>query len=89
MHGIEEDKRLPLSHLAASSNNLSELSLQLMGHAYPESIITGEKYGMLPFHHACLNTACSLEVLFALLKLFSAAIVHRKTRSRKIKLTNQ
>ncbi len=35
----------------------------------PESIQTPDNYGMLPFHHACLNEALSLEVLMLFVSL--------------------
>jgi hypothetical protein len=41
----DENKRLPLHHLAANSNILSEKSLQLIVNAYPESITTGNNCG--------------------------------------------
>ena len=33
-----------------------------------------DKYGMLPFHHACLNHAVSLEVLMLFVSLFPEAV---------------
>jgi ankyrin repeat protein len=63
----DENQRLPLHCLAASSDNLCPKSLQLLADAYPASIKSVDKYGMLPFHHACKNPASSVEVLMLLL----------------------
>lgn len=59
----DEKKRLPLHYLAARTNGLSEKSLKLMVDAYPESISSADKFGVLPFHYACMNQDSSLEVL--------------------------
>jgi ankyrin repeat protein len=70
----DESKMFPLHQLAASSESLTEKSLLLLFNSYPESIRTPDKYGMLPFHHACLNEALSLELLMLLFNLFTAAV---------------
>jgi ankyrin repeat protein len=64
----------PLHHLAASSDCLTERSLLLLFNAYPESIRSPDKYRMLPFHHACLNQAVSLDILMHILNLFPTAV---------------
>jgi ankyrin repeat protein len=72
---IPDAKRMfPLHHLAASSDALTEQSLLFLINTYPESIRTADKYCMLPFQHACLNQALSLEVLMILLSLYSEAV---------------
>jgi hypothetical protein len=65
---------LPLYHLAATSDILTEKSLLHLFNAYPESIQTPDKYGMLFFHHACLNQPTSLEVLMLLIHLYPEAV---------------
>ena len=70
----DEKGMLPLHHLAASSDALTEQSLIFLVNAYSESIRTADKYGMLPFHHACLNQALSLEVLMILLSFYPEAV---------------
>ena len=65
---------LPLHHLAARSDALTEQSLLFLVNSYFESIRTADKYDMLPFHHACLNQALSLEVLMILLNLYPEAV---------------
>jgi ankyrin repeat protein len=70
----DEKGMLPLHHLTASSDSLTEQSLLFLVNAYSESIRTADKYGMLPFHHACLNQALSLEVLMILLNLYPEAV---------------
>jgi ankyrin repeat protein len=65
----DENERLPLHRLAATSDTLCENTLQLLIDAYPASITSVDKYGMLPFHHACINPSSSLNVLFIFLKL--------------------
>jgi ankyrin repeat protein len=59
----------PLHYLVAKVVNLSEESLQLFLDAYPDSAMTKDKYGMLPFHHACLNPFSSLEVLMVFINM--------------------
>jgi ankyrin repeat protein len=70
----DENKMLPLHHLAASSASLSVESLQLFVNVYPESIATEDNRGMLPTHYACLNQTLSLDVLMLFLKLYPEAI---------------
>jgi ankyrin repeat protein len=69
-----ENKIYPLHHLAATSENLKVKSLQLLVNVYPESTQTPDKNGMLPFHHACLNQALSLEVLMLFISLYPEAL---------------
>jgi ankyrin repeat protein len=64
----------PLHHLAASSDCLREKSLLLLFNAYPESIRTPDNNGILPFHHACLNHAVSLDVLMLFVSLYPEAV---------------
>jgi hypothetical protein len=70
----DESKMFPLHFLATSFDSLSEKPLLLLLNAYPESIRTPDRYGMLPFHHACLNQALSLEVLMLLVSLYPEAV---------------
>jgi len=59
---LEKDIFL-VHHLAGHSLNLSaELSLFLVNF-FPKSLSTPDKRGMLPFHHAALNSASSIDVL--------------------------
>jgi hypothetical protein len=70
----DEKGMLPLHHLVASSNPLTEQFLLNLVNAYPGSIGTADKYDMLPFHHACLNQALSVEVLMILLSWYPEAV---------------
>jgi ankyrin repeat protein len=77
----DENKMLPLHRLVANSNTLSEQPLQLLIDIYPESITSPDKNGMLPFHHACLNEASSLEVLMLFVNFFSRGSILEGHRS--------
>ncbi len=70
----DENGRLPLHRLASRSNNLTVKALNLLVDAYPESITLPDKFGMLPFHHACLNEASSLEVLMFFINSFPESL---------------
>jgi ankyrin repeat protein len=65
----DENKMLPLHHLAEASDTLSVESLKLLVDVYPESITTADNQGFLPIHYACLNQALSLDVLTQFIKL--------------------
>jgi ankyrin repeat protein len=71
---LEGKTMLPLYHLAASSECLTEKSLLLVLNANPESIHTLDINGMLPFHHACQNEAVSVQVLMLFLSLYPEAV---------------
>jgi ankyrin repeat protein len=77
----DDNSRLPLHHLAACSKCLSEKSVQLLLDAYPESIRSADKYGMLPFYYACLNPSTSLEVLMLFIQFSPETIVSYKNPS--------
>jgi ankyrin repeat protein len=70
----DEKGKLPLHRLVASSHTLTEQFLLFLVNAYPDSIRTADKYGMLPFHHACLNQELAVEVLMILLSLYPEAV---------------
>jgi ankyrin repeat protein len=52
-----------IHHLAGHSLNLSVELLIFVVNFFPKSLSTPDKRGMLPFHHAALNSASSIEVL--------------------------
>jgi ankyrin repeat protein len=64
----------PLHYAVARSQTLTEQSLLVLVNAYPGSIGTADMYGMLPFHHACLNQALAVEVLMILLSFYPEAV---------------
>jgi ankyrin repeat protein len=66
---LEKAEQHPLHFLVANVVNLSGESLQLILDAYPDSATSEDKYGMLPFHHACLNPNSSLEVLMLFINM--------------------
>jgi ankyrin repeat protein len=70
----DENKMLLLHHLAASSDCLTEESVLFLVNANPDSIRTPDKYDMLPFHHACLNRALSLDVLMLFVSLYPEGV---------------
>lgn len=79
----DEAKRLPLHRLAASSASVSEKSLQVLVDAYPESITSVDKDGMLPFYYACLNPVSSLGVIFLFLMSFPEAVLPCEAHLKK------
>lgn len=66
--------RVPLHRQAAFSKFFTVRSLILLFSAYPESIAEPDNLKMLPFHHACLNSALPLDVLMHFLKLYPESI---------------
>jgi ankyrin repeat protein len=71
----DERGMLLLHHLAAHSKSFSANFLNLLISAYPQSIAVPDNHGMLPFHHACLNTALSLDVLMLFVKSNPACMI--------------
>lgn len=69
----DKNKRHLLHCLAA--RGLAENSLMILLEAYPESISLQDIHGMLPFHHACLNPASSIELLMLFIKLNPPSLV--------------
>jgi ankyrin repeat protein len=73
----DENGMFPLHHIAALSTNLSETSLSVLVNAYPISVVSPDANGLLPFHHACLNPATTVELLLHFMWLLPEAIVFR------------
>jgi ankyrin repeat protein len=48
--------------------NVSKDLINFVADAYPNSISVPDYNGMLPLHHACLNSWCDEEIVFALLQ---------------------
>ena len=63
-----------LHRLASRFAGLAENTLRLLLDANFEAISSPDIYGMLPFHHACLNKESSLEVLISLVKLYPESL---------------
>ena len=59
----DENGMLPLHLQAAHSKSLSVGFLKFFIDAYPESIETRDKCGMLPFQYAFINKSLSVDVL--------------------------
>jgi len=80
-----------LHELVATSLHLSETAVRLLVDMMPNSIITPNKCGMLPFHYACLNPAISVEILMLFISFSPDALaptqprfnVLREERSKK------
>jgi ankyrin repeat protein len=80
-----------LHELVATSLHLSETAVRLLVDMMPNSIITPNKCGMLPFHYACLNPAISVELLMLFIRFSPDALapiqprfnVLREERSKK------
>ena len=65
---------LPLHRHARYSERFTVSALRQLFNAYPKGIVERDNRGMLPFHHACLNTASSVDTLMALLQLSPESI---------------
>lgn len=75
----KNDQGMMLLHrYAAYSKALDVHSFHFVFHAHPESVLTPDSHGMLPFHHACLNEASSVDTLMSVLTLFPESIVNCK-----------
>jgi len=69
------DGKVVFHHQAEALGGISDLCLNFLFKAYPEGITIPDNNGMLPFHHACLNTATSIESLMLFLKLYPESVV--------------
>lgn len=63
-----------LHRYAAYSKALDVHAFSFVFDAHPESVLTPDIHGMLPFHHACLNEASSVDTLMSVLTLFPESI---------------
>jgi ankyrin repeat protein len=61
--------KLLLHRMAALSKGLTVSAVKFVADAYPESTKVPDMNNMLPFHHACLNVSCSIDVLLLFLQL--------------------
>jgi ankyrin repeat protein len=64
-----------LHRLVANSKGLSERAVRLFVDMFPNSITTPNKYGMLPFHCACLNRRSKIEILMLFISMSPEVIV--------------
>ena len=77
---------LPLHRHARYSERFTVSAIHQLLNAYPKGIEERDNRGMLPFHHACLNTASSVDTLMALLQLYpeSIAVVESQVPSTTV-----
>jgi len=71
---------LPLHHIASCSAYLTEKPCQLFVDMFPESILCPNKNGLLPFHHAYLNDATTIDVSLCFLSLFLESLQTTENR---------
>jgi ankyrin repeat protein len=73
----DENGMLLLHRLAArpTSNGITINMLYFLVNAYPESISVPDNSGMLPFHHACLNTLSSVDILTDFINLYPECLL--------------
>jgi ankyrin repeat protein len=71
-------------HLAANSIHLSERVVRLLVDTFPKCITTPNKYGMLPFHCACLNAAISIEILMVFISLSPQVLTPIQPRAKSL-----
>jgi len=70
----DERGMLLLHHLAGYDKFTEDLFIFLFG-SYPEAIAVPDNHGLLPFHHACISAASSVETLMLFLKRYPASLV--------------
>lgn len=64
-----------LLHHQANSPSLSLNLLRLLFHAFPSSVASTDKRGMLPFHHACMNgRRLQPDILLMLIHLYPESV---------------
>jgi ankyrin repeat protein len=85
----DKNKMLPLHRIVASSDRLNAKSLKLFLDAYPAGVTTADKYGLLPFHYACLNPTSSVEVLWTFLNLCPEVIGFSEIIKKKRKISQK
>jgi hypothetical protein len=66
-------KVLSVHHLVSRSDTLTEKSLLFLVKSLPEGNRSVDKFGMLPYHHTCLNNIIHLEVLMLITHLYVEA----------------
>ena len=64
----EDINTFPFHRFARTSNSLYYKGLSALVTAYPNSLHQLDNNGLLPFHHACLNSHASIEVLMWFVK---------------------
>ena len=74
----DDNGKLLLHHQATGPKGFTENSLMMLFRANPEAVALPDNKGMLPFFHACLNKASSLETLMLFVKLYPESIVLNK-----------
>ena len=70
----DENGMFPLHHIASGSGGMSAKVFHLLVNAFPKSIASPDKNGLLPFHRASLNPLSSVEVLFLFIKLLPEVV---------------
>lgn len=71
----DNSQRLPLHRLAMNSNTVPKNLVRRIVDVYPESVSSRDKYGMIPFHYACLNPSTTVELLLYFLLHSPAEII--------------
>jgi len=67
--------KLKASYYAFCEFNVTADVINFVADAYPDSISVPDYNGMLPLHHACLNSWCDEEIVFALLQRYPNSLV--------------
>lgn len=76
----DEKGMLLLHRQVGHSKDLDNKILNNAVDAYPEAIRVQDKSGLLPFHHACLNQDCPLDILISLITYYPECILLHCTR---------
>jgi ankyrin repeat protein len=70
----DENGMVLLHHVAGCTKDLSVNALDFLVHINPDSVLLPDRNQMLPFHHACLNSTSSLDVILRFIQLYPEGI---------------
>jgi len=70
----DEKGMVLLHHVAGCTKDLSVNALDFLVHINPDSVLLPDRNQMLPFHHACLNSTSSLDVIMRFIQLYPEGI---------------
>jgi hypothetical protein len=74
----QDDAGMSLLHcMAARSQFFSSKSIRFVVDSYPDGLVLSDKRKMLPFHHACVNEASTIETIMVFLSLYPDSVVRR------------
>lgn len=79
----DEKGMVLLHHVARCTKDFSVNGLDFLVNLNSDSVLLPDRDQMLPFHHACLNSTTSLDVLMRFLQLYPEGIFHMNRHLRR------